>query len=329
MTFREAMDRLKSLGTEQNRKIYARHGVGPNQFGVSFKHLGELQKEIGIDHALATELWNSGNHDARVLATKIADPAKTDAALINHWRRALDNYCVVGLLAQLAAQAELPLSLIDEWCGSDNEWTGQLGWDLVAQLAMSTRPLPEGCFAQRLARIEREIHTRKNYTRHAMNSALISIGLYVPELREAAVAAARRIGKVEVDHGQTSCETPDAVGYIARGAERADRRLAKQRPSNGGSKTSSGAKRTTDTTAGSAGGARGKSKTAASTAGKPTRTAPAKGASRSAKTRASGSTTKTRSAKKKSAKRPNVAASRKKKAASAAKKRSSTKKRAR
>ena len=34
------------------------------------------------------------------------------------------------------------------------------------------------------------------------------------------LAAARRIGKVEVDHGDTGCKTPDAVDYIRKMAER-------------------------------------------------------------------------------------------------------------
>ncbi len=32
--------------------------------------------------------------------------------------------------------------------------------------------------------------------------------------------AATRIGKVDVDHGQTSCKTPDAVPYIEKAAKR-------------------------------------------------------------------------------------------------------------
>ena len=53
-----------------------------------------------------------------------------------------------------------------------------------------------------------------------MNGALISIGMRNPGLEKKAVAAARRIGKVEVDHGETSCKTPDAVAYIRKGVER-------------------------------------------------------------------------------------------------------------
>jgi hypothetical protein len=39
-------------------------------------------------------------------------------------------------------------------------------------------------------------------------------------LQRQAIAAAKQIGKVEVDHGRTSCKTPDAVAYINKAVQR-------------------------------------------------------------------------------------------------------------
>ena len=74
-------------------------------------------------------------------------------------------------------------------------------------------------------RIEREIHGRKNRVRDAMNSALIAIGIRNERLEETALAAAARIGRVEVDHGETNCTTPAATAYIRKAVAR---RRAKQ-----------------------------------------------------------------------------------------------------
>ena len=71
-----------------------------------------------------------------------------------------------------------------------------------------------------LATIEKEIHRSPNWARYAMNGALISIGVYKPTLRKKAIEAAKRIGKVEVDHGETYCKTPDAVPYIEKASKR-------------------------------------------------------------------------------------------------------------
>ena len=65
-----------------------------------------------------------------------------------------------------------------------------------------------------MAHIEAEIHHQPNRTRHSMNQALICLGVLNKALAKGAKAVAKRIGKVEVDHGQTSCKTPDAAAYI-------------------------------------------------------------------------------------------------------------------
>jgi hypothetical protein len=62
--------------------------------------------------------------------------------------------------------------------------------------------------------IEAEIDTRANRVRHSMNGAMISIGARNTTLRKRATAAAKRIGTVQVDHGETNCTTPAAVPYI-------------------------------------------------------------------------------------------------------------------
>ena len=49
-----------------------------------------------------------------------------------------------------------------------------------------------------------------------MNDAIIGIGVRGGACTKAALATAKRVGKVEVDHGETGCKTPDAAGYIAK-----------------------------------------------------------------------------------------------------------------
>lgn len=85
MTETEVLAELAALGTEQNRKIYRRHGSGEKVFGVSFANLGQLKKKIKRDHKLAEKLWASGYFEARLLATMLADPNQADESLIDLW----------------------------------------------------------------------------------------------------------------------------------------------------------------------------------------------------------------------------------------------------
>ena len=71
-------------------------------------------------------------------------------------------------------------------------------------------------FEEHLETIESNVHDSPNWVKYAMNNALINIGVRNPRLEKKAIAAAKRIGRIEVDYGRTGCKTPDAVPYIKK-----------------------------------------------------------------------------------------------------------------
>ena len=215
MTLAETLKELEALGTAQNRKIYRRHGASEKLFGVSFANLNALKKRIKTDHVLALELWKSGNDDARTLAIMIADPAQMTDRVLNDWARGLNGF-VVSTFPGLVGRTPLARKKMEDWIDSSSAWTSCAGWALLAHLALNDAGLPDSFFTARLRVIEREIHQRPNWARDAMNSALIAIGVRNPALTEVALKVAKAIGKVEVDHGETSCKTADAAAYIQK-----------------------------------------------------------------------------------------------------------------
>jgi len=222
MTVTETLKTLESLGTAQNRKVYARHGAPDNQYGVSFANLQKLQKRIRVDQALALGLWKSGNSDARILATMIADPAKMTEKILDGWIGAVRYYVLADAVASLAIRTKSARGLAERWIREPDEFVAQAGWSMVARLAMQDKTVPEAYFGKFLPRIARTIHKAENRARYAMNNALIAIGSRSDELEREALAVAKAVGTVEVDHGETGCKTPDAVPYIKK--SRAHRR---------------------------------------------------------------------------------------------------------
>lgn len=216
MILSEAMQTLESLGTEQNRKIYRRHGAAEPMFGVSFANFGKLQKKIKTDQNLAVELWKTGNFDARVLATMVADSQATPPDLLDLWVKDLEGYSITDLFGKFVAQTPHAAAKREQWMKSRTEFTAQAGWLLLSYALASGEPLSTEYLKDRLSFIEANIHKAMNRVRHSMNGVVIGIGLYRPDLRPLALAAAARIGKVVVDHGKTSCETPDAAAYIVK-----------------------------------------------------------------------------------------------------------------
>jgi len=214
MTLAEAMRALEQAGSAQTRKTYLRHGAQEPMFGVSFAALKILVKRIGVDHQLALALWETKNHDARTLAMKVADPARMTSGDLDRWARGNPLRMYSGYVATLAAEGPHGAAKAREWFASTDETLRAAAWTLAGCLANLDESLPEAWFLTRLATIEKSIHAATNIEREAMNRALITIGGRNATLRKAATAAAKRIGKVEVDYGDTDCKTPDAVPYI-------------------------------------------------------------------------------------------------------------------
>ena len=217
MTLAETMLTLKKAGSAQTRKTYARHGAPEPMFGVSFATLKALMKRIDVDHELALALWATGNFDARNLAVKIVDPARMTPAGLDRWAREMSESLMCGgYAAMLAAETPHGAAKAGEWLASKDGRLHGAGWTLLGQLAQRDEATPDAFFEKRLGEIERTIHAAPNAEREGMNRAVITIGCRSPGLRKAALAAAKRIGKVEIDHGDTACKTPDPAEHIEK-----------------------------------------------------------------------------------------------------------------
>lgn len=215
MELREALAELESLGTEQNRNIYRRHGVTGDQFGVSFANLEALRKKIKKDHELAKGLWRSGNHDARVLATMVADPEIADNALLQAWANDLCAHTLCDLFSGFVEKTPHAKELAPGWAQDEGEWKSRTGWLLLARLAADDRLSDEDLGRWLLAATD-TIHDAPNRVRDAMVMYVISVGILDEGWNARALDAARMIGKVDVDHGETGCKTPEAADYIKK-----------------------------------------------------------------------------------------------------------------
>jgi 3-methyladenine DNA glycosylase AlkD len=216
MSLAEVMSALEKAGTEQARKTYARHGAKGPMFGVSFADLKILVKRIKVDQELALALWGTGNLDARVLAVKIADPRLMSRKDLDSWASGLTMRGCNAYVAHLAVEGPHATSCVESWLKSKSEDVRCCGWMLVGALAKCDEGLSRDWFAPYLATIKKTIHQAPNQEREAMNSALISIGCRDAATRKTALDAAKHIGPVTVDHGDTDCKTPDAAFYIEK-----------------------------------------------------------------------------------------------------------------
>ncbi len=219
MKLEEVMAKLESLGTEQTRKTFKRHGAPDNFFGVKIGDLKPLQKKIKKDHDLSKALYDSGNSDAMYLAGLIADETKLTKADLNSWAKKATWYMLNEYtVAWVAAESNHAWELAKEWIESKEEKIACGGWATYSSI-LSIAPnenIDIDLIKKLLDRVAKEIHGERNRVRYTMNGFVIACGCWIPELNPYAKEIAKKIGKVDVNVGDTACKVPLALEYIIK-----------------------------------------------------------------------------------------------------------------
>ncbi|WP_425397353.1 DNA alkylation repair protein [Aeoliella sp.] len=216
----EVMKALKAKGSEQTRKTFSRHGAPVDQmYGVKVGDMKVIAKKIKGNQQLALDLYDTGNSDAMYLAGIVAEGQQMTKRQLDAWVKAatwymLSDHAVAGVAAESPHGRDLAL----KWMKSKKPLIASAGWTtyslLLAILPDDELDLDE--VRELLDRAVAEIGSAKDRVRYAMNSFVISVGTYVKPLLRQAKAAAKKIGTVEVDMGETDCKVPLATEYIAK-----------------------------------------------------------------------------------------------------------------
>jgi len=186
---------LAALADPKVRAKMAYFGVRvPKAHGISAPVLHQLAKQIGKDHRLAQELWDTGIHEARILATLIGQSEKVTAAEMERWARDFDSWDVVdAACCYLYAHAKLAWKKPAEWSRRREEFVKRAAFSLVAYLSYKDKEAPDARFVRFLRIIERESYDERNFVRKAVNWALRNIGKRNLRLNREAIRAAERI----------------------------------------------------------------------------------------------------------------------------------------
>ena len=217
MTAKAILDEIKPLGSASYKKILFNHGVKEPCFGVKIGDLKKIQKRVKKDYRLALDLYETGIYDAMYLAGLIADDAQMTKQDLERWVRKTAGGPLSGsTVPWVASGSPHGRELALKWIESDTDFIAVAGWMtlscLVSMKDDSELDLPE--LKKLLQRVERTIHQAPNQVRYAMNSFVIAVGAYVQSLTSLALSTGEKIGRVEVDMGETACEVPFAPDHI-------------------------------------------------------------------------------------------------------------------
>ena len=218
-TVSAVMTELKKKGSEQTRKTFCRHGAPNEMFGVKVADLKIIAKKIKGQQELACELYETGNSDAMYLAGIVADGSQMTKRQLQSWAKAaswymLAEYTVPGVAVESPHARDLSL----KWIDSKQESVASTGWCTYSGILAVTpdEELDRSEIKELLNRIVTQIDSAPNRVRYTMNGFVISVGAYVKPLLKQAKAAAKKIGVVSVDVGETACKVPLATDYIKK-----------------------------------------------------------------------------------------------------------------
>src|SRR5467141_2165200 len=166
----------------------------PNAHGISAPVLHQFAKHIGKDHRLAQQLWTTGVHEARILATLIGESEKVSSAEMDHWVRDFDSWDVVdAACCYLYAQAKPAWSKVAAWSRRREEFVKRASFSLIAYVSYKDKAAPDARFARFLRMIEREAHDERNFVKKAVNWAFRNIGKRSARLNRETIRSAERI----------------------------------------------------------------------------------------------------------------------------------------
>jgi 3-methyladenine DNA glycosylase AlkD len=218
-TLQQIMAELQKRGKEQTRKTYARHGIDIPMFGVSIADLKTIAKKIKGDQELALALFDTGNYDAMYLAGLVADGSQMSKKQLEKWAKATTceatcTYTVPWVAVESPHARELAL----KWIDSKKPSIAISGWTTYAGIVATTPDdeLDLDEVKSLVDRVVREVHSAPNKVRYVMNQFVISVGAYIKPLLKHAKQAAKSIGAVSVDMGDTACKVPVATEYIEK-----------------------------------------------------------------------------------------------------------------
>lgn len=213
MELKQALKKLKSLGTEKMFAHNIKNGAGDNQYGVKMGDIRKVAKEIKKNHELALKLWQTKNIDARLLSILIMKPKKLSPGELDSMVKSIEFVQVADWFNSYVLKEHPEKEpLREEWLDTDNIWAARSGWSLTAGRIAKN---PDGLnLSKILDRIEAEMPNAAPEVQWTMNTTLANIGIKFAKHRKRAITIGDKLGIYRDYPVSKGCTSPFAPVWI-------------------------------------------------------------------------------------------------------------------
>jgi 3-methyladenine DNA glycosylase AlkD len=173
----------------------ARFGINTRKaFGVSMAAIQPLVRRYRRRHDLALALWDSGWHEARILAALIDDPDLVTRRQMDQWAASFDSWDLCDQASmKLFARTPFVGEKAAKWAKDEREFVRRAAFATMAGYAVRAKHADDREFLPCLDLIEAYATDSRNFVRKAVNWALRQIGKRSIALHKPALALAERL----------------------------------------------------------------------------------------------------------------------------------------
>jgi 3-methyladenine DNA glycosylase AlkD len=199
MQYQEIIQKLHLLADPEAVAGMARYGINStNNLGISIYKLRPLAKEIGKNHNLALKLWDSGIHDARLLAVFVDDPTLVTSEQMDAWALDFDSWDICDqACTSLFDTTVFAWTKAFEWAKRNEEFVRRGAFSLIAGLSVHDTQAENKKFERFFPIIIQHAVDNRNYVKKAVNWALRNIGKRNTVLHKKALDLAYEIKQID------------------------------------------------------------------------------------------------------------------------------------
>jgi 3-methyladenine DNA glycosylase AlkD len=195
MSVQNILSELEQRSNPKRLEGMRRYGINiKNTLGVSMPDITAIAKKYKGDHQLALDLWDTGIHEARILAALIDDPKEVTDEQMEAWVSDFNSWDVCDqVVMKLFDRTPFARKKAIEWANRDEEFVKRAGFAMMASIAVHNKKAEDSYFDDFFELIIKKSDDNRNFVKKAINWALRQIGKRNHQLRIKAIEAANHI----------------------------------------------------------------------------------------------------------------------------------------
>jgi len=166
--------------------------------GVPMAAMKKVARDLGRDHALASELWSTGVYEARTVAALVDEPALVTVGQMDGWCADFDNWAICDTVCfSLFDRAPDAWSRLDPWARDERELVRRASFALLWSLALHDRSADDARFVAGLELVEQYAADERPLVTKSISMSLRAIRRRSPALEKAVRATAERLAEAD------------------------------------------------------------------------------------------------------------------------------------